>query len=196
MSATLGPIHGIVYNKILLQEQLARRVAAAAEVEITALDTAAPAPREGQLADLIDLSNIHGWLAAHLENSEKCLAAAIAAARQAGKWQEALEAAKTLGAERAPAEPFPSAGKAYFALTSTLADGMPCDRALLPTEETQQRVLFTRQANVHAPHLQALGVDSALYDNLRDAFLEGWLPTAGYRLLNLGAETFSLEKEN
>ena len=69
MSAFLGPIHHVMYAKILLQDRIGEALLSHAEQQgwttdlRTAVDAAAPAAPDRPLEEIINASNIHGWLA-------------------------------------------------------------------------------------------------------------------------------------
>ena len=72
MSAFLGPIHYRMYEKIMVQEELLRRLADKA-VQEGWLDSLTDYVRDENrpLEEIIDEANIHGWLNDRIESVEK-----------------------------------------------------------------------------------------------------------------------------
>ena len=81
MSLFLGRIHYIMYDKILFQEEILENLLDLLEEEKSLelkkdLDDKFPLER-GNLEDIIDESNIHGWLNERVIRSENRLAKAV-----------------------------------------------------------------------------------------------------------------------
>ena len=70
MSAFLGPIHFWLYNKIGKQEELTKAIAAYAEEKAWIENQKKYTKDLPALEDVIDESNIHGWLQGQIHDTE------------------------------------------------------------------------------------------------------------------------------
>ena len=77
MSAVLGPIHHWMYRKIQLQEELIRDILHTTREsdwgsEVDGAELTSYASSETRpLEEIIDLSNIHGWLSSQIDAPER-----------------------------------------------------------------------------------------------------------------------------
>ena len=71
MSAFLGPIHYWLYHKILLQEELTRDIALFAQENGYIKEDAYTYADGRPLEEIIDKSNIHGWLHEYIHSAER-----------------------------------------------------------------------------------------------------------------------------
>ena len=145
MSLYLGPIHYWLYHKIrilvereqLLWESASQFDADAAEEgrEMVWQTYGEPLPDE-DLAELIDASNIHGWLQRQINLAELREGAAVREllARFGTAGQEMIKnvfaaQGKTCGlAARKDGQEETDASAAYAAFAGKVLNGMPCDR--------------------------------------------------------------------
>ena len=81
MSAFLGPIHYWLYNKIQIQQSIVNKIIEAGEETIPELreylNTKYGKSETRPLEDVIDQSNIHGWLQEQVSREEYKLAESI-----------------------------------------------------------------------------------------------------------------------
>ena len=203
MSAFLGPIHHVMYAKILLQDRISEALLSHAEQQgwttdlRAAVDAAAPAAPDRPLEEIINASNIHGWLARAVSGCETRLAA-IAATILDGH-PECLEpltaAVYALGAAQTlPAQA--DAPAVFDAMTAVLLDGMPCDRPLQVQDSAADRVIWTVGTCPHAPYWENSSVGTGIYYTLRTALLSGMLQGTGYSYAQSANGTFTLKKED
>lgn len=195
MSAFLGPIHYWLYNKIVLFEKL----------ENTLVDTYIkkygeavkdifrkhcdkyddPIPSGESLENIIDQSNIHGWLQDKIS---------IAETRQASFLNEifntygdeamqlALEAYRAQGEEvgkkSRDAEEPSSAPELFKAMNNYILDGMPCDHVNQITVSEADRLEWETVSCLHIGYWQAVGADPDIFYNLRKQWVGAFIENA------------------
>ena len=138
MSAFLGKIHHLLYNKILLQEALYKQSLVLAkenkldlsEVVSQAEEKFGP-PIEGNLEDIIDHSNIHGYLQKCIEGVEARQGHVVLKAIDLGLDMNILldlyeEVGIHYGKINANLDAKPY--DLFIGIYNHLLDGMPCDR--------------------------------------------------------------------
>src|SRR5574344_2208684 len=133
MSAFLGPIHSWLYNKICFQDELTQRIMKRTENEgafdnFDFIDNKYGKLAEGNLEDIVDENNIHGWLQERVSMVEKRLAAVVTCFMK--DRPEALNSilveAYHFGQKYAVDGEL-NAMNIYEHLESILLNGMPCD---------------------------------------------------------------------
>ena len=172
MSLFLAPIHQLMYDKIHSTDSLASSIAKEDEAIEKALAEKFPAIENGPLEEVIDTSNIHGWLAERVALAEERLA--FAATSMAKKDEEKLLAIVKQSAEKLHFQG--TAEEAFQTYDSFFLNGMPCDRVHMPVDSDEGFAWQVTQ-NVHAPYYD----DPALYDRLMEAWWEGFLANTDLR---------------
>ncbi len=182
MSQFLSPVHGKMYDKIHRQDNwrmlLLNRFGD--EVLKNSLAEGKEAVERGTLSEVIDLSNIHGWLSHQVELAEARFAEAIAALMERGV---ALQDLEDVLYEEGKQEASYIDGRpieVYQAVSWMLLDGMPCDFVNRVSREDDEICVIERMQDVHAPFWQAVGAAPDLYYSLRDAWVRGWLSAAPF----------------
>ena len=199
MSAFLAPIHFRMYRKIRAQEDLTKAIAALAaehawltEEEAAAYGKEEPRPLE----DIIDLSNIHGWLLGKIEDAETRYAKLIThlLKEDAARFAEIKNTAFAVGAAHAPKETSPRA--LYSALDELLLDGMPCDGACMVTDSSDANFTWELRLDVHGPFWTKAGGKAEHYYTLREKLMEGFLSQSNQRIVTEDRQTYHFaEKE-
>ena len=186
MSAFLGPIHHWLYNKINIQDRLTDAyLVFAAEAGMNDLREAAAAKYgempEGSLENLIDESNIHGWLQSKITLVENRYAFVVTEIlKRNPSYMEQLEKlAFEFGKKNSPLTADSTAKTAYQLLNDTLIDGMPCDHVNMLISAEENEVIWERTQCVHAQYWTANGGNTAAYYNLRAQLIKGLLTPAG-----------------
>ena len=187
MSAFLGPIHFWMYDKIQVQEEIIRRLAAAAERNgwLTADETAAYKNEETRpLDELIDESNIHGWLSACIEHVETRYAALVT--KLLAQHEERLDGLNEIvfafGAEKSPSSDL-TAQECYKRIDSCTLNGMPCDGVNIVTDDSEGSFTWEQRFDVHSPYWTEAGGNPEHYYNLRNRFVAGLLSKTSYSLV-------------
>lgn len=175
MSLFLGRIHYIMYDKILFQEEILENLLNFLEEEKRNelkkdLDEEFPLEK-GNLEDIIDESNIHGWLNERVVRSENRLAKAVSILLRDFDLEKLknkfFEIGKNYEAGEAPMEVFSF-------MTSKFLDGMPCDHALAILKNDEDEFVFTVLSDVHK-NIWKDYVSPEIYWVLRDSFILGSL---------------------
>ena len=185
MSAFLGKIHYWLYNKIILQEKLI--------VEITELagkkgfDTKSllresslryGAPVTGELEDIIEHSNIHGWLQEQITSAENRLAYTVTELIQNNIatieefsglfFQDGQQKGRELG-DLGAAENY------YQLIFDFMLEGMPCDRVNNIISSTEQEMIWETTRDLHAVYWEKAGGDAKNFNKMRIAWIQGFL---------------------
>lgn len=205
MSAFLGPIHHWLYNKIKFQDELTNNILELAKEksyavsELAKIDEVCGSLEKGNLADLIDGTNIHGWLQERIAIVEKRLAYTIksilstsadeAKARLSEVENVAYNFGKTYATKIDTSNLNPS--EAYRLLEDLLVNGMPCDRVNMVVEENEANIIWQKQVEIHSKYFDIFDVDIAYYYAIRNKLIEGLL--AGTNLLYLSNNNESFE---
>lgn len=187
MSAFLGPIHFWMYDKIQVQEEIIRRLAAAAEKNgwLTAEETAAYINTETRpLEELIDESNIHGWLSARIEQVETRYA--TLATKLLAQHEDRLDTMEDIlfqfGAEKNTGTNL-TAQECYKLIDSCTLDGMPCDGVNIVTDKHEDSFTWERRSDVHSMYWTKAGGKPEYYDSLRNRFVAGLLSNTSFSLV-------------
>lgn len=178
MSAFLGPIHFWLYNKIGKQEELTAKIAAYAEQEGWIEDQIKYIKVLPALQDVIDESNIHGWLQTQIHDAETRYAELIGKVmsdkHKAELYQLAFEYGKANAIDQVSD---PSA--AYKAFDDFFVNGMPCDRVNTIVSESDDEVVWQMTQDIH---VQYWNDGSEAYYSLRNEIMRGMLEGTGLGL--------------
>lgn len=202
MSAFLGPIHHWLFNKIQFQDQMVENVIAYAET-FGKEDNLREQLRlkygeleKQPLEDIIDGSNIHGWLQDRVIVVENRLAELVVDLLAADP--ERIKDLKRIffesGKEKSAAG-IDSADMIYRFLSDNLLDGMPCDRANKVITEEDDHALWVRNTCVHKPYWDAVGGDISLYYDLRASLIEGMLYGSNFEYIRTDENTNEIKRK-
>lgn len=183
MSAFLGPIHFWLYNKIQFQEALLDDLIQFAQKKGWSDEDLAEkygSKDRRKLEDVIDESNIHGWLQSRIHDAEGRYAALVlaVAGNDAQRLEELKDEAYQFGtrqnllAETAP--------EAFHGLDDLLLDGMPCDQVNRVSASEADHVTWDRTQDLHSGYWQGQG---QTYYELRQALVNGLLAATEYQLV-------------
>lgn len=188
MSASLGPIHIWVFNKIKFQEKEVERLLSLKEG--LDIDGAAGIVEKGTLEEIIDIQNIHGFLQMRINITENRLALTVENLLESGITLDEIK--KTLyefGVENAfDASVKPQ--KAYENLNALMVNGMPCDRVEAVIENTENRVVFHENVDIHTEYWK----NKETYQILKDEVIKGLISKTNLTYSHLEDRTFVLEE--
>ena len=194
MSAFLGPIHFWLYNKIQFQENLIDELVA----YVTAKGWSDKADQyvstdRRKLDEVIDESNIHGWLQSRIHDAEGRYAALVldAAGDDAEKFDALKEAARDFGAKQGLQAA--TAPEAFHRLDDLLLDGMPCDQVNRVRESDDARIAWDRTMDLHSEFWQGHG---DRYYALRQALVDGLLSATDYALESPAEGQYEIVKKS
>lgn len=204
MSAFLGPIHYWLYGKIKLQEDLVDQVVSLAKEEGLADMGTTLISKYGQfdrspLETIIDGSNIHGWLQDKVSRAEYKLAEGVTTLlNQDASLLDQLETIfYAAGEERASGllqEEDLTLPRIYKAISDSLLDGMPCDRAVAIVREEEDEIVWKTMQCVHECYWNEVNGDIRHYYKLREAYLNGFAKALGLKFEVVDTRMYSIKK--
>ncbi|OFO60332.1 hypothetical protein HMPREF3023_03905 [Peptoniphilus sp. HMSC075B08] len=193
MSLFLGYIHHLMYEKILFQEELLESLLELLDDDkkiklIEELNRDFPIER-GDLKDIIDESNIHGWLDERVRRSENRLAKTVAFLLKDFDIEELKNKFNELGKTYEVGE---TPEEAFKFITSKFLDGMPCDHSLMIINNEENEFIFKVARDLHKDIWESY-VNPDYYWDLRDAFISGSLENSGLKYEKID-ETYVIRK--
>lgn len=180
MSKFLAPIHGWLFNKILILEKVEKRI-------LVKVDDQYEAHREEAvnkygdflpnqpLEALIDKSNIHGWLQSVINNVESRQALFIGNLLNEGLEKEVIEAYYEVGLDEGKTIEVNEPSEALNALNNVLLEGMPCDRVIEIIQQDSHHVKWLTKLCVHKSNWESNGTPVENYYTFRAAFTKGFV---------------------
>lgn len=184
MSAFLGKIHYLLYDKILLQEDIYQKIIQISSDNNIAIQPILEdaekmfgQPVRGKLEDVINHDNIHGSLQELITGVESRQAyVTIKALDMDLNLDLLLTVYHALGEEKGSLisdkyTPY----QLYMSIYTHLLDGMPCDRVNVITDHTDDYINWETTRCLHREFWQDQ-ID--IYYDLTDAFIHGFLSRA------------------
>lgn len=189
MSLFLGKIHYWLFNKILWFEGLEEEIIKLAQKEGLDVDSMKRdiEGRYGErlpkkdLSEMIDQSNIHGWLQSKIHAAEGRTAAWTKAIMDHNKdslssleslyIEQGVKAAKEVKATHE----YDSAKDIFNSMNDYILDGMPCDRVNEVITMEDDRVDWNRRVCVHKEVWETEGVNVDLFYNLRSLWIKAFV---------------------
>lgn len=200
MSKFLGPIHYWVYNKIQIQQGIVEEIIGlygeqdsnASEV----LNRHYGVSQTSPLEEIIDESNIHGWLQTNVTRAEHKLADSVTTLLK--KDPDNFKSIESIffNKGKALSQDNMTAAIAYKIISDSLLDGMPCDHANVLIEENDEHVIWKRNTCVHTNFWQEVGGDINVYYALREALIQGFLENSGLVYEKTDEATNVIRREN
>ncbi|WP_394522562.1 hypothetical protein [Lacrimispora sp. JR3] len=200
MSAFLGPIHIWLYHKIQFQDAMTDVILDLAEDKgfgelREKTDSRYGKLPEGNLEDLVDTGNIHGWLQEKVSLVENRLAYAVT--ELLAKIPDSLplmeEAICQLGQSN-PVESGSSAKAAFDYLDSKLLNGMPCDHVNELVENSEDKLVWRQAQDIHGAYWSMIHGDVKHYYTLRESLMKGMLDGSGIVLSQLEDQVYELRR--
>lgn len=203
MSGFLGPIHIWLYNKIKFQDGLTKLFISLADEKsysvesLKEIDKLCGSLQEGELVDLIDGTNIHGWLQERLSLVETRLAYTVGEILKggAGRIEELCKTAFEYGRKSAADKNITPAG-GYEYLDNVLLNGMPCDRVNIITSQDDTSISWEQYEDIHRPYWEMLSVDVDNYYRIRQAVIGGIFEDTYIKFNVLKNQNYRLEYKN
>ncbi|CUH93804.1 hypothetical protein [Herbinix luporum] len=199
MSAFLGPIHYWLYNKIQIQQNIVDEIHSRYGLSLKEeCDVRYGEFDNRPLEEIIDQSNIHGWLQERVSQVEYKYAYSIKALLDKDpSLLSQLEELLTLkGRELGQnlKETSKTAALLFKVISDNLLDGMPCDHANSLVENSDDRLVWKRNLCVHEDYWAAVGADISIYYRLREAWIKGLVDVSGFTFKKIDSVTYSIEK--
>lgn len=179
MSKFLGPIHIWLFNKIKLQNDLIDKVMSKCCTEEenkkinSYLDEHYGKLPSGNLEDIIDESNIHGWLQDKISLVEVRLAYLVTMISNEKK-DLIVKCAYDFGKEHSLKD-IKSAKEAFHHIESCLLSGMPCDHVNMVISEDEDFIKWQETVDIHEKYWTAVNGDVKNFFDIRNALIEGML---------------------
>lgn len=211
MSLFLGKIHYWLFNKILWFEGLEKEVINLAKSE--KLDIEALSKEINQkygemlpnkpLEEMIDTSNIHGWLQERIQSAEGRMSAWIFKIidnnKDALNKIESVYINQGIKAGNEVKEEFGKLGSAediYNKINDYILDGMPCDRVNELITSDDNMVKWKRTICVHKDIWEKEDIDVSIFYNLRSLWIKSFVNTINSQFKYTEGEddTFTIEK--
>lgn len=201
MSAFLGPIHNWLYNKIKFQDELIQCILQFVSTKdyqiplLSQMDQRYGVLETGELADIIDESNIHGWIQERITVVENRLAFLITVTTDEHPERiiDINDVVYEFGRNHAAASDI-SVKEAYELLNNCLLNGMPCDRVNDVTNEDENSISWVQTVDIHAPYWDMIHGNSEYYYAIRESLVIGMLENSGITYQQTGSQVFELRK--
>lgn len=185
MSAFLGPVHHWLYNKIQWHENLLNKIYSDLLVDentkkqlMDAMNTKYGESVTQPLENVIDESNIHGWLQERISILELKMADVISKGLSQNwiSMDQLLELYELDGASAAKSkgESLSEADALFTQMNNFILDGMPCDRVNNPIGGDENSYQWERKTCIHAQYWEEVGGDISVFYQLRDSWLKGF----------------------
>lgn len=191
MSAFLGPIHFWLYHKIGKQEELTKAITAYAKREGWIKDQAKYTKDLPALEDVIDESNIHGWLQEQIRDAETRYADLVGTVSNTTRFEEIRGVAFAFG-KKYTLQASTSPTEAYKAFEDFFVNGMPCDRVNAVVSESEDELSWTMTQDIHAQYWKD---GSEIYYTLRSEVMRGMLNGTGLVLASNDNVTYTIKRQ-
>ena len=210
MSLFLGKIHYWLFNKIVWFENLEEEIIKLANEEginttelVNELNS-----KYGEklpnlpLEEMIDTSNIHGWLQDKIHSAEYRLASLTNKVLEKNNGREKLEelykrqglvaASEAIENNKTVSDAF----SIFNAINDYVLDGMPCDRVNEIVSNEENRLVWKRRLCVHKEIWDAVGGNVDVFYDLRNTWIKTFVATvnSNYEYKVLGDNNFSIER--
>lgn len=189
MSLYLGKIHYWLYNKIIWAERAEEEIIQWADAKGMPVTEWAHQSRQAYgeptgdhaLEDVIDQSNIHGWLQARIQSAELRQAELITKIlnENLSYKEELIKIFENQGREAAKEytmEPDTPEGM-YNALNDFILEGMPCDRASAIVANDPDKIIWKITTCLHSPYWEEVQGDVNHFYDLREAWISAFTET-------------------
>ncbi|MFT5874709.1 MAG: hypothetical protein ACI8WT_003680 [Clostridium sp.] len=191
MSAFLAPIHTWLFNKILLAEDLEKSLKNiyidkyginAKDIAQKSLAYGEPIDTTKNIEDIIDVSNIHGWLQDEISFVETRTAFIITEMiKEYGEEAQSIavecftQQGKTLGETYIAKENPENPEEIFNALNNYLLEGMPCDRVTRIIKSENNILEWETTSCIHKKYWEMVNGDINIFYNLRHAWTKAFI---------------------
>lgn len=204
MSKFLGPIHYWLFNKIKLHEELEKNIVESLEdkygleIEQTHLyfiDYHGSLIEDKPLEELIDTSNIHGWLQEKIDIAETRFADFITTVLDKFPGEAIVIIEKEYekqgiecGIDSKGKYPVNNAMEIYKSLNNYILDGMPCDNTNNIINSTEKEIEWKITNCLHKKYWEKVDGNTEIFYNLRSLwnskFVENANTSFEYQYIN------------
>ena len=175
MSAFLAPIHFWMYDKILIAQELTFKLEEKFlnKEEREEVESLFPGLYSKDLEEVIDQSNIHGWLHTAVSNVEIRFAYIVKTLLDRGISLEEIKKVAFEYGKTFPEQEVSSLKDAYELLMDILLDGLPCDVSISVSREEENELEFVLYNDIHKQYFNEFDLEVSLYHEIREAFVNG-----------------------
>lgn len=175
MSAFLAPIHFWMYDKILIAQELTFKLEEKFlnKEEREEVESLFPGLYSKDLEEVIDQSNIHGWLHTAVSNIEIRFAYIVKTLLDRGISLEEIKKVAFEYGKSFPEQEVSSLKDAYELLMDILLDGLPCDVSISVSREEENELEFILYNDIHKQYFNEFDLEVSLYHEIREAFVNG-----------------------
>lgn len=191
MSAFLAPIHTWLFKKIILAEELEKSLQqayidkyndSAKDIVKASLAYGSPIDTTKSIEDIIDTSNIHGWLQDKISRVETRTALIIT--EMTKKYgEEAYDIAKecfakqgkTVGETPKAKEMAEAPEEIFNTLNNYLLEGMPCDRVTRLTKSENNLLEWETTSCIHKSYWDIVDGDVNMFYELRHIWMQSFI---------------------
>ena len=175
MSAFLAPIHFWMYDKILIAQELTFKLEEKFlnKEEREEVESLFPGLYSKDLEEVIDQSNIHGWLHTAVSNIEIRFAYIVKTLLDRGISIEEIKKVAFEYGKSFPEQEVSSLKDAYELLMDILLDGLPCDVSISVSREEENELEFILYNDIHKQYFNEFNLEVSLYHEIREAFVNG-----------------------
>ena len=175
MSAFLAPIHFWMYDKILIAQELTFKLEEKFlnKEEREEVESLFPGLYSKDLEEVIDQSNIHGWLHIAVSNVEIRFAYIVKTLLDKGISLEEIKKVAFEYGKTFPEQEISSLKDAYELLMDILLDGLPCDVSISVSREEENELEFVLYNDIHKQYFNEFDLEVSLYHEIREAFVNG-----------------------
>jgi hypothetical protein len=193
MSLFLGKIHHWLFNKIQWYEAAENEIIKLAERQgvdvwplVDRIYREYGQPLNGTpLEEVIDTSNIHGWLQQKIEGAELRQAALVTELLNRQPEAKAGIIAIYIVQGRKAAKEYQGEAESpeaiFKALNDFILEGMPCDRVSAAVEITNQTYSWETTTCLHQPYWSQVGGDVRNFYDFRSAWIKAFVETVNDR---------------
>lgn len=175
MSAFLAPIHFWMYDKILIAQELTFKLEEKFlnKEEREDVESLFPGLYSKDLEEVIDQSNIHGWLHTAVSNVEIRFAYIVKTLLDKCISLEEIKKVAFEYGKTFPEQEVSSLKDAYELLMDILLDGLPCDVSINVAREEEKELEFVLYNDIHKQYFNEFDLEVSLYHEIREAFVNG-----------------------
>ena len=191
MSAFFAPIHTLVFNKILLAEDLEQSLKKvyidkykdnAKDIAQKSVAYGSPIDITKNIEDIIDVSNIHGWVQDKIGKVETRTAFIITEIiKKFGEEAEIIakacfaEQGKTVGEILRAKDMLAKPEEVFNELNNYLLEGMPCDRVTRIIKSERDILEWETTSCIHKKYWEMVNGDVNIFYNLRKTWTKAFI---------------------
>lgn len=196
MSLFLGPVHIWLYKKIKIQNNIVNEIGEKLNLNniLSIINEKYGVLSNEPLEEIIDASNIHGWLQKKVDLVEYKLAYICKEA--INKDIKNIEVIKTIFLDAGKSIEITNKDDAkvvYRAIEEAILDGMPCDRAKKIIESDENKVVWQKNRCVHTKYWEEINIDIKYYDEFIYEFMKSIVLNSNF-ILTKDNELFVITK--